>query len=292
MVLRIAALALLLGAGSVLAQTAAPTPDAGASDATTQASVPHDILAIHEALHLPEVIAIMAEEGIADGVGMAESLFPSGQVPQQWTDMVESIYRTPEMEAQILADLTESLQGEDLAAIRTFVESAAGQQMAELETAARRAMIDEEVEQAAKEAAAVALADDSPRLALLRRYAEANDLVEANVAGAMNSNYAYFMGLLDGGAMQREMTESDVLSDIWSQEPQIRSDTVEWVYSFLLKAYEPASDADLEAMIAFSESDPGRALNRALFAAFDARFVEISRALGLAAARYMTTSEL
>ena len=45
-------------------------------------------------------------------------------------------------------------------------------------------------------------------------------------------------------------------------------------------------------MIAFSESDPGRALNRALFAAFDARFVEISRALGLAAARYMTTSEL
>lgn len=191
-----------------------------------------------------------------------------------------------------MASLAEGLEGEDTAAIRTFLETEPGRSLMALELDAREAMIDDEVEQEAKEEAAVAMFENSPRLDLLRRYAEANDLVEMNVAGTMNTNFAYLSGLLDGGALTSGMTESDVLADIWAQEPQIRADTEEWVYSFLLRAYGPASDADIEALIAFSETEPGQALNRALFEAFDERFTDISRALGLAAARYMTTEEI
>ena len=57
-------------------------------------------------------------------------------------------------------------------------------------------------------------------------------------------------------------------------------------------AYAPASDADLEAMIAFSETDPGQALNAALFTAFDGVFNDISHRLGLVSAGFMTTEEL
>ena len=155
-----------------------------------------------------------------------------------------------------------------------------------------KAMLDEDVEQAAKEAAAVALADEDPRVALIRRYADANEIVDANVTGALNTNFAYFMGLMDGGATGGDLTESDVLADVQAQEPRIRADTTEWVYSFLLMAYAPASDEDIEALIAFSETDAGEALNVALFDAFDVVFRDISRELGLASARFMTTQDL
>jgi hypothetical protein len=284
----VAFLALALPPGAILAQSAAPAPSAAAP----QEPVSQDIQAIFDAMRLAEMIDVMAEEGRTDAVDLAASLFPLGQVPGGWTGAVETIYDPAPMAEAVLADLATALDGADTAAIRAFLDSAPGRRMIELETAARREMADPEAEQAAKEDAAVALAEDSPRLDLLRRYIESTDLIEGNVAGAMNSNYAYVMGLLDGGAMQREMTESDVLSDISGQEPRIRADTTEWVYSFLLKAYAPAQDADLEAVIGFAATEPGRALNRALFSTFDARYREISRALGLTAARYMTTREI
>jgi hypothetical protein len=52
------------------------------------------------------------------------------------------------------------------------------------------------------------------------------------------------------------------------------------------------SDGDLEAYIAFSETDAGQALNAALFEAFDVVFTEASRALGEAVARHLTAEEI
>jgi hypothetical protein len=61
---------------------------------------------------------------------------------------------------------------------------------------------------------------------------------------------------------------------------------------YLAMAYQPLSDADLEAYIAFSRTPEGQVLNRALFAAFDALFNALSRDLGLAAARLMAGQDL
>jgi hypothetical protein len=57
-------------------------------------------------------------------------------------------------------------------------------------------------------------------------------------------------------------------------------------------AYQPLNDADLEAYIEVSETRAGRVLNRALFAGFDDMYVSISRALGVAAARFMTGQDI
>jgi hypothetical protein len=287
MFLRTVALAWLVGPAAVLAQATSP-----AGGATALAPVTEDIQAIFDGMRIGDMVDILAEEGSTDAVAMAGSLFPGAQAPRGWEGLVQGIYDPARMKAAVLADLARNLEGEDMAEIRSFLESPSGLRMVEFETAARRALVDPDAEQAAKEEAAVALAENSPRLDLLRRYIEVNDLIEGNVAGTMNSNFAYMTGLLDGGAMGGDMTESDVLTDIAGQEAQIRADTTEWVYSYLLKAYAPATDADLEAIIAFAGTEPGRALNRALFAVFDARFREVSRALGLAAARYMSTREI
>lgn len=288
-----AALALLLVLGPLPAMAQAVTPPLRpeARQAVAAEATAEDARAVYEALLLPGIIDVMAQEGAAHGDDLAEALFPR-VVPAGWPEVVRAIYDPARMEAEVLAALEESLAGEEVAAILSFVTAEPGRSLVARELAAREAFLDPEIEQQAKEAAAVAMAEGSPRLELLRRYAEVNDLVETNVVGALNTNAAYVLGLMDGHALSPDMTEGDVLADVWAQEPQIRADTTEWVHAYLLDAYEGASDADIEAMIAFSETEAGQAMNRALFDAFDGAFVRISRELGRAAARYMTTEEL
>ena len=73
----------------------------------------------------------------------------------------------------------------------------------------------------------------------MRTFIETNNLIETNVAGALNTNYAFYMGLMDGQAFGGALTEEQVLSDVWSQEAEIRSNTTEWLYAFLWMAYQP-----------------------------------------------------
>lgn len=277
---------------ALLLALATPVVAQGTSSEPGSEAVAEEVRALFEALRLPEIIEVMAAEGIADGAALGETIFQAGPAPSSWSEALASIHDPERMEAEVLAFLGTALEGEDIAAMLAFFEAEPGRTLIAREVETRAALVDEEADQAARESAAVAMAEQTPRLDLLRRYVETLDLVEFNVAGTLNSNYAYVTGLLDGGALRGEMTEDDVLADIWAQEAQVRANATEWIFSFLLEAYEPASDADLEALIAFSATRPGQALNRALFGAFDLRFIEMSRALGLAAARHMMTREL
>ena len=73
------------------------------------------------------------------------------------------------------------------------------------------------------------------------------------------------------------MTEDQILTDVWSQEADIRENTTDWLFSFLFMAYAPLDDADLEAYIAFSQTDAGETINRAMFDSFDELFTGINR---------------
>jgi hypothetical protein len=100
------------------------------------------------------------------------------------------------------------------------------------------------------------------------------------------------MGLIDGGAMPAGITAESALQEVWAQEEDIRADTTEWVYSFLMMAYQPLTDAELETYIDFTQTEAGKDLTNALFVSFNGMFDDISRALGLASSRFMTTQEL
>jgi hypothetical protein len=161
-----------------------------------------------------------------------------------------------------------------------------------LEVSARRALLDDAVEEASQDAAAIALADENPRMMLVVEFVETNNLIETNVEGALNSNLSFYAGLLDGGAFDGALSEDQILSDVWSQEAEIRISTTEWINSFLFMAYQPLEDDDLHAYIAFSETDAGGVINRTMFDSFDRLFNGISRSLGRAAATEMTMQEL
>lgn len=243
------------------------------------------------ALQLPEIIAVMRSEGIAYGAKIGADLFP-GAVDSDWSAQVELIYDTGRMTDQARAAFRAELAGADIAPMLAFFITEPGASFAALEVSARTAMLDPSVDAASKEIAALASAENTPRFQLVQRFARANDLIDTNVVAAMNSNYAFYLGLMDGGAAQPGVTEAEVLASVWEQEAQIRDTTTEWVTSFLLMAYQPLPDADIEAYIAFSETPAGAALNQAVFTAFDGMFVDISRALGVASARYMVGDTL
>lgn len=246
---------------------------------------------LFETLNLPQVIDVMRDEGLSYGDVLAQDLFPNRSL-DEWHELLAMIYDNDAMMRQVKAGFQSALEDKNIDSALTYFQSEQGQMIIDLEISARRALLDEDVEAIANDQAALAILDETPRYVLVREFVEANDLIEINVVGALNSNYAFMTGLLDGGAFPHDFTEDEILIDVWQQEDGIRSSTTEWAYSFLILAFQPLSDAELETYIAFSESDAGQELNAALFDAFDDTLEGISRDLGLAASRFMTEQEL
>jgi hypothetical protein len=248
---------------------------------------------LSETMQVGPIIDVMHDEGLAYGTTMAADMFP-GAPDARWAEVVAGIYDAQAMKDVFNTHFAAALAAHpgELAAIEDFFGSARGQRILQLEVTARRALLDTAIEDAAKVAAEDMAVDHDPRLALLKDFVTAGDLIEMNVTGAMNANLAFYEGMAESGAYGKEMTEDQILTDVWDQEPKVRADTEEWLIPYLAMAYQPLSDADLEAYTAFWESDAGHALNAALFASFDVMFTDISRNLGRAAAKQMQGDDI
>jgi hypothetical protein len=273
------------GAGAVQAQAVVEQPQAGIDAAR--------IAALTETMLMGDIMAVMRDEGLDYGRTLADEMFP-GKGGPQWDAAVSRIYDVDTMRKRFDAALFGAMQGagNDIGAIEAFFGSEQGQTVLRLEIEARRAMLDQEVEDAAKIAWEDMLAQGGPRVDKLNRFSEVNDLVESNVMGALNANLAFYRGLSESGAFPQEMTEDQMLSDVWGQEPDVRAETTDWLFPFLSLAYQPLSDADMDAYLAFSESAAGQKMNAALFSAFDTVFTGISYDLGRAAARQMMGEDI
>lgn len=263
---------------------AGPLPAAPAL-AETPAGVPQAALAdLMRAMQVPDLMVVLRDEGMDYALSLDADLF-GGTGGSGWRATVERVHDLAQMQSRFEAALAAALgeDGEAVAAAIAFFDTERGQHILSLELEARRALLDDAVDDAAKARFGEMVADRDPRLDLLRRFAEANDLVEMNVQGALNANLAFYRGLAEaGGPGSEDLTEDQMLSDVWSQEPDVRSETEAWLFPFLALAYASLSDADLEAYIAYSESAEGKRLNAALFAAFDTLFNAQSYDLGLA----------
>lgn len=256
-----------------------------------QAQVPDNITQLAEVLGLDAVIDVMQEEGIGYGDEMALEMFPR-QAGPRWHEMVEVIYDRQAMEDIVMVALADGFENIDTAPLTTFFSSDLGRRIVRLEIGARQALMDETIEEVAKENVERMIDDDDPRLVMIEEFIEVNDLLDANVVGALNANYAFYLGLVDGGGFPEPVAQDQILEDVWGQEQEIRDDTTEWLYSYLSMAYQPLSDDDLQAYIALSRREDGKTLNQILFDGFDEMFVGISRALGIAAGQMMSGKDI
>jgi len=244
-----------------------------------------------DALQLREIFAVMQQEGVNYGRDLDRELLDNAG-GEKWQQTVDEIYQSERIWQTFLPRFAAELDGADLEAMLAFFDNDRGRRIVSLELSARRALLDEGLEQESREAYHAMLDEGHPRLAMLEDFIKANDLVEYNVMGAMNANYAFYNGMIDGQAFDFDLTEDEILRDVWAQEPEIRLDTQEWIYGYLTLAYAPLSDDDLQAYIDFSNSKSGRVLNAALFAGYDDVFTNVSKALGLSAAGFMQGEDL
>lgn len=249
-----------------------------------------EVEALFTLLGQDQIVEVMREESFAYGENIAEMFFGAGD--PAWDAQLKAIYRADWMREHLVTAFARELEGADIEAITAYFEAEPGSRIVELEVAARTAMLDDSVSEAAKASGAEALADPDAKMLLIQEFVEANDLIEMNVVGGMNGNYSFFMGLLDNGAFEGQTTADTLLSDVANQEDEIRSSTTEWIYGFLNLAYSPLSEDDLKNYISFSRTNAGKALNKALFVAYDDLFNGLNRAVGGAAASRMKQSEL
>ncbi|SEP12601.1 hypothetical protein SAMN04490248_12720 [Salinihabitans flavidus] len=247
--------------------------------AAARAEPGRGIDAVMTALDIPGFVAVMRVELLAQADEIAGDLL--GGNTDGWTSDVGRILNEDRMTDSVREGIVARLAPVHVPAVLKFFESDLGQQIIAYEIEARWEILNPALEKSAM-AAPDLLSPDDPRLALVQKLGRVNDLIDLNVEGALNSRYSFFRGLSVGGGS--EMTEEDILSTVWRQEPELRAQTEEWLDGYGLLAYEALSDAELQRYIAFSITPAGQALNHALFDGFDRMYSQINYALGLAMA--------
>ncbi|MCY1128016.1 DUF2059 domain-containing protein [Frigidibacter sp. RF13] len=249
--------------------------------------------ALEEAMLMPELLDVMAREGAAYG-GDLDRRFLQGGGGSSWQAEVERIYAPerlgPLFHAAFAAELDQI--GVDTAPILAFLGSDLGQKIMRLEVSARDALNDDGVEESARAMAGRLEVEGDGRYKTLRRFVDANHLVDMNVSSALNANVAFLKALSASAGAKTALPDDEILAQVWAQEGEVRGETDSWLMAFGTLAYGPLSDAELELYLAFSETAEGVALNRALFAAYDRLFVTLSGELGGAVGRWMVGTNL
>ncbi len=267
-------------------------PVAALAEAVTEAAEAQ-VGALARVMLIPETLDVLREEGIDYALSLDKDLF-DGSGGAAWRDRAEALNDRDLMQRRFDRAFAEAVAGDEemVGAAIAFFDTERGKRLLSLEIEARRALLDDAVEDAARARVEAMAAARDPRLDLLRRFAEANDLIEMNVQGALNANLAFYRGLAAGGGGVTHLSEEDMLADVWSQEAEVRKETQAWLFPFLALAYASLSDDELEAYVSFSGTPAGQRLNGALFAGFDALFNAQSYDLGKAAAQMLAGQDL
>lgn len=240
-------------------------------------------------LEIEEVAQVLRDEGLFHGQDLNRNML-GGLGGALWDHTIDQIYNVEWMTRILGQTLDQHLKPDEKAAVLAYFETELGQKILDLETAARVAMSDPDVEEVARATYEELRGSDDEQLKLVTKFITVNDLLERNVAGTLSSSYQFYKGLADGGAS--EATEDDILADVWRSVDDVRLDTEGWLYGFLLMAYQPLEPEEMQSYIRFSEGRAGQALNSALFEGFDLVFNDVSYALGVALARAMNASDL
>lgn len=249
---------------------------------------PADLTGLINALRLPDVLGVMRAEGLAQGEDLGADLLPDRNDARWLTDL-DRLYDEDRMLSVVTAELRRGLAGVNLAPLTAYFLSDIGQQLIAGELAARRAFLDPAIEDAARSALPPPESEDARGLTILA-FIAANDMVDLNLSGGMNASLRFYQGLAQGG--QLDMSEAEMLDDVWSREEETRTDSALWLRALLTRAYRDIPVDGIAGYVELSLTPEGKALNVALFAGFDRMYGDLNYALGLALASRLSGEDL
>ena len=187
-----------------------------------------------DVLKIDEVAVILQTEGLEYAQTLNAEML-NGQGGPGWQLQVDAIYSPQRMTETLRGFLEAELQGDMREQTIDFFASGVGAQVITLENAARAAISDQDIENAARTKFAELEGSDDPRLARIAALIDSGDMIDRNVTAAMNSNYQFMRGLADGGAV--DMTEQEMLAEVGEQQDEITEDTTGWLYGYAEVSY-------------------------------------------------------
>lgn len=244
---------------------------------------------LYDLIAIDAYIGIVREEGLEDIDTLSEDMLGRPADAALLTKM-SRIYDPLRMGDAVRRALQREMTDTQVEQAAAFFSSARMQRIIELEVAARRAISDPSVEDIATVAWLEAEEERPWLVARINEIWRANDLLERNVAGALNANLHFYRGLAQSDAFA--MSETEMLSEVWAQETEIRAETELWLGAYLTLSYDPVDQDTLESYARFWDTGTGQAVNRAIFAAFNEIYNEISFATGQVLALSIGTQEL
>ncbi len=234
------------------------------------------------ALKMQDVFEILQDEGVTSAEEIAETDTAITPSPA-WSSRVARLYATDKMDAIFRKALRDAGNLDVSAPALAFFETELGARIIDIEIEARRALADDEVEDAVRERAEALKASDPDRYALYQQFIDVNDLIESNLMGALNSNLAFYRGLGSSPGFG-ELDEQSILSRVYEGAEDIRENMIDWTMNFSVLAYSVLTEEEMQSYIDLSQSPAGEVLNSALFAGFDNVFelhsFELGRAMG------------
>lgn len=267
-----------VGFGTILAPQPAMAQDVEA-----------DLQRLDALTRIPETFDIIRLEGLANDQAMAADLFGNAQDPA-WLRALEIVYDTPRMNATYSDQMRLALEQDRglVAHAGVFLGSELGQRVIGLELEARRTALDPMALGAAREVFAEMKRVDKQRLALIERLIIAGDLIEGNVATALNGNVAFSRAMTKAAQFGAPVDEDEILALAWAQEPDIRVAVADFLYPLMALAYAPLTEDELTIYVEFFESAVGQRFNAAVMQAFEPVMVDLSARLGAEAGRLMS----
>ena len=245
--------------------------------------------ALLDVLRIEETVEIMQDEGRVFGGDLARDMIPEVDA-LTWQRVIERIYDGEKMYEVLATGFKAELAETDLTPILAYYQSPEAEEIIALELSARRAFLDRDTEAYAAERFRELEDRGAELVDQVNMLIKDSDLVELNVTGALNSDLMFYNGLNEGGAF--DLSEEEILADVWAGEEELRVSSREWLQSFLLMAYQPVEPEVLDDYAAFWRTKEGQELNRAIFVAFDDMYEDLSYLLGLAIAEQMQIEEL
>lgn len=240
---------------------------------------------LHDLLQTTRLFDVLAAEYVV----MAEAMRAEDpeMLGEDWLAAMVSLYDPREMEALYRADLNTRLAArpEVEAAFLDFAQSELGRDVITREVETRAQLLDPDWQ------APVPKREDYAALeTTVTAVIEGFDLIEGNIAAAMNSHLEDARGFFD--ALDMAFDASEMIASLYAEEPEIRENTEAWLRDYLFAAYAGLSQGDLEALAELSRDPLHRAFTRAQIAAFDAAFEGRSYQAGLLRALALRSSAL
>ncbi|WP_406644521.1 DUF2059 domain-containing protein [Aliisedimentitalea scapharcae] len=254
-----------------------------------QVSAQQDNGSLSDGLRLAELAEMLRTEGIAYGAAIDQDMM-GGQGGRTWQSQVAAIYDVDRIVSTVADALEAGLSRSERQDILAFFGTPLGQRILTLEYDAREIMAQTELADQLILDLSDRAHDKDARYVVIREFVTVNDLVALNVSGALNANYHFLVSFARQGG--NGVPEDDILADVWAEADEIEHSISDWIYAYLLLAYDPLRDTEMEQYLAFSQTASGQALNRVLFAGFETLYNAINRDLGAAAARAMETQDL